>query len=59
LSLLEPEFAGYYGSWNKGFDHAETLSRVKCPAVVIHANWFYDENGILMGAMDADDAATW
>ena len=32
------------------------LSRINQPAVLIHTNWEYDENGILMAAMDAQDA---
>jgi len=58
MSMYDPHFGKtfYDGSWQKNFDHAKALSRVKCPAVLIHAKWFY-ENGILQGAMDADDAS--
>jgi pimeloyl-ACP methyl ester carboxylesterase len=58
LQRYDPNFgqAFYDGSWNKDFDHAEVLARVKCPAVLMHANWFIDQNGILMGAMSAEDA---
>jgi len=56
--MYDPHFgvAFYDGSWNKYFEHAEALPKVKCPAVLIHANWYYDKNGILVGAMDANDA---
>lgn len=47
----------YDGSWFDGFDQAETLSRIECPSVLIHTNWQYDGNGILLAAMDGDDAA--
>jgi pimeloyl-ACP methyl ester carboxylesterase len=59
LQRYDPWFgqAFYDGSWNTNFDHAEALSKVKCPAVLMHSNWFYDENGILMGAMSGDDAS--
>jgi pimeloyl-ACP methyl ester carboxylesterase len=58
LQLYDPYFgqAFYDGSWNTDFDHAETLSRVKCPAILMHSNWFYDDSGILMGAMSDEDA---
>jgi pimeloyl-ACP methyl ester carboxylesterase len=59
MTMYDPFFgeAFYDGSWQKDFDHAEALSRVECPAVLIHANWSYDKDGILMAAMDADDAS--
>ncbi len=59
LQMYDPRFglAFYDGSWNKGFDHAQALSTVKCPAVLIHANWHTDETGILLGAMDDQDAS--
>lgn len=58
LQRYDPNFgqAFYDGSWNANFNHAEALSMVKCPAVLMHANWFYDDNGILMGAMSGEDA---
>ena len=58
LQRYDPYFgqAFYDGSWNKDFDHAEALAKVKCPAVLMHANWFIDKNGILMGAMSGEDA---
>jgi len=46
----------YDCSWFVGYDQAKTLAKVQCPSVLIHTNWNYDENGILMAAMDADDA---
>jgi pimeloyl-ACP methyl ester carboxylesterase len=59
MTMYDPHFgqAFYDGSCHRGFDHAEVLSRVECPAVLIHANWSYDDDGMLMGAMDADDAS--
>ncbi len=47
----------YDGSWFDGFDQAETLSRVEAPTVVIHASWQYSDQGVLLAAMDGDDAA--
>lgn len=47
----------YDGSWFAGFDQAETLARIAAPAVLIHANWSYSDDGVLLAALDADDAA--
>lgn len=58
FNTYDPRFgqAFYDGSWDEGFDHAGTLSRISVPAVLIHTNWQYDEDGILMAAMDGQDA---
>lgn len=47
----------YDGSWFDGFDQAETLARVQAPTVLIHASWQYTEEGLLLAAMDGNDAA--
>lgn len=47
----------YNDSWFKNFDQAETLKKINCPSVLIHASWSYDENGILLAAMDGNDAS--
>lgn len=46
----------YDGSWMKNFDHAETLSKITCPTILIHASYTYSDDGILQGAMDDNDA---
>ena len=46
----------YDASWNRNFEHAETLKKINCPSVYIHTNWEYDKNGILLGAVDGEDA---
>lgn len=58
LDDYDPRFGEtfYNGEWNKDFDHADTLSRIQCKAILIHADWSYDDNGILLGAMDDQDA---
>jgi len=58
LNEYDPRFgdAFYTGSFHDGFDHAETLRSIRVPAVLIHCNWSYDENGILLAAMDGDEA---
>ncbi len=46
----------YDGSWFKNFDQEETVSRIQCPSMLMHTVSNYDENGILLAAMDGDDA---
>lgn len=48
--------AFYDGSWFDNFSQSETLQKITCPSVFIHTNWEYDKNGILLGALDGDDA---
>lgn len=59
LDTYDPRFGDrfYDGSWDDGFDHADALARITIPAVLIHTNWSYDADGILMAAMDDKDAA--
>lgn len=58
MNSYDPRFGQtfYDGSWNTGFDPAEVLANINQPAVLIHTNWSYDSNGILMAAMDNKDA---
>lgn len=58
LPAYDPRFGVtfYDGSWNRGFDHAEALKKIDKPTVLILAHWSYDENGILLAAMDERDA---
>lgn len=58
MDSYDPKFGDtfYDASWNENFNHAEALSRIQCPSVLIHASWRYDENGILLAAMSGDDA---
>ena len=58
LDNYDPSFGVtfYNYSWFKNFDHAETLARIECPAVLIHTNWSYTDDGILLAAMSGDDA---
>jgi pimeloyl-ACP methyl ester carboxylesterase len=58
LDSYDPRFgaAFYDGSWNKGFDHAEALTRIECPTLLIQANYSTMPDGTLDGAMSKDDA---
>lgn len=58
MSHYDPHFgdAFYTDRWDDGFDVADALARITQPAVLIHTNWSYTDDGILMAAMDADDA---
>lgn len=42
-------------SWFRGFDQAETLSRIACPTVFIKATTRHDRKGNLLAALDDDD----
>ncbi len=58
MSCFDPYFgnAFYEGTWNENFDHAEALQKIKCPTLLLHANFEIRDDGILDGAMDQDDA---
>lgn len=58
FSEYDPEFSRAFldGSAGKGFDHAEALSRIECPVLLMHCNWFLHERFGLVGAMSGDDA---
>ncbi|MDC0667994.1 alpha/beta fold hydrolase [Nannocystis radixulma] len=58
LHRYDPCFgdAFYTGSWDADFDHAATLAAIDVPAVLVHTDWQYDDEGILMASMDGDDA---
>lgn len=58
MNTYDPHFGAAFhdGSWNEGFDHAEALARIQCPALLLHANFEVQENGILYGAIDQDEA---
>lgn len=53
----------YDFTWFEGFDQAETLAQIQCPTLVLHvappeqtAPSYYDDQGILLAAMDEKDA---
>ncbi len=48
--------AFYDGSWFDEFDQEETLFGVRCPSVLLHTAAKYDEDGVLLAAMDSEDA---
>lgn len=58
MDRYDPRFgdAFYTGAWDAEFDHGKTLAAIAAPAVLIHTNWSYDADGILMAAMDDRDA---
>ena len=45
----------YTGSWFKGFDQAETLTKIKCPSVYIKAATQYGKDGVLYAANSDED----
>ncbi|NLY09292.1 MAG: alpha/beta hydrolase [Tissierellia bacterium] len=53
----------YDNSWFKEYDQKEVLEKIVCPTIILHvappkdtAPSYYDEEGILMSAMDKNDA---
>jgi pimeloyl-ACP methyl ester carboxylesterase len=46
----------YDYSWFEGFNQAETLSKINCKAVFIKATTKYDKNGILLSALNDEQA---
>ena len=54
----DPKFGNtfYDFSWFRNFDHAEILSGVECPALIIHNSWDINDEGILLGAMSGEQA---
>ena len=58
LHYYDPHFgaAFYDGTWNAGFDHAEALRGIQCPALLLHANFEIEGDGTLNGALDQEQA---
>ncbi|WP_277676432.1 alpha/beta fold hydrolase [Saccharopolyspora rectivirgula] len=58
MGNYDPRFGDtfYTNRFHEGFDHAETLERISVPAVLIHTNWSYSEDGVLLAAMSGEDA---
>jgi pimeloyl-ACP methyl ester carboxylesterase len=44
------------GRLTSGFDPEQTLKKINCPMLLIHAKWSRDKNWGLLGAMDDEDA---
>jgi pimeloyl-ACP methyl ester carboxylesterase len=59
LSTYDPDFSKAWvdGRIYQGFNHEEALKNVKCPVLLLHANWFRHQQYGLVGAMDDEDAA--
>jgi pimeloyl-ACP methyl ester carboxylesterase len=57
LSEYDPDFTRAYveGRACEGFSHAEALARIKCPLLLLHANWFRHPEYGLVGSMDEKD----
>jgi pimeloyl-ACP methyl ester carboxylesterase len=58
LSMFDPDFARAFvdDRFYVDFSHASALESVRCPVLVLHANWKRFDNHGLVGAMDDDDA---
>ncbi|MDP3052617.1 MAG: alpha/beta hydrolase [bacterium] len=57
IPTFDPDFSRAWvdGRIYKGLDHEDALKKIKVPLLIIHANWFRTEKG-LVGAMDDNDA---
>jgi pimeloyl-ACP methyl ester carboxylesterase len=58
MDQYDPRFGAAFhdGTWNADFDHAETLAKISCPALLMHANFSFLRDGTLNGAMRQEDA---
>jgi pimeloyl-ACP methyl ester carboxylesterase len=58
MDSYDPLFgqAFYDDRFNAGFDHGRTLAEIAVPTALIHTTWSYDDDGVLLAAMDGDDA---
>ncbi|WP_102226772.1 alpha/beta fold hydrolase [Acidimangrovimonas sediminis] len=58
LSEYDPRFgaAFYDGTWNKGFDQAAALARIRCPVLLMQADVKYLKDGTLDAAMSTVQA---
>jgi len=57
LSEYDPDFTRAFvdGRGCEGFNHSEALLKVKCPLLLLQANWFRHPEFGLVGAMDDED----
>jgi pimeloyl-ACP methyl ester carboxylesterase len=57
LSGYDPAFSAAFegGVFAADFDHADALADVRCPMLLLHANWFRHPSLGLVGAMTDDD----
>ena len=58
MDQYDPRFGAAFhdGTWNAGFDHAEALAKISCPALLLQANFSFLPDGTLNGAMTQEDA---
>jgi pimeloyl-ACP methyl ester carboxylesterase len=58
MDQYDPRFGAAFhdGTWNAGFDHAATLAKVGCPALLVQADFSFLPDGTLNGAMTQEDA---
>lgn len=58
MSCYDPHFGAAFheNTWNAGFDHAETLARIQCPTLLLHAKTEIMKDGTLNGAMSQEEA---
>jgi pimeloyl-ACP methyl ester carboxylesterase len=59
LDRYDPRFGAAFhdGSWNAGFSHADALSKITCPILLMQANTSTLQDGTLNGAMSTTEAS--
>ncbi|MCU0354070.1 MAG: alpha/beta hydrolase [Cytophagales bacterium] len=57
ISQFDPDFARAFvdGRFYESLNHEEALKKVKCPMLILHANWFRHPEFGLVGALDDSD----
>jgi pimeloyl-ACP methyl ester carboxylesterase len=58
MNYYDPYFGAAFhdGGWNRDFDHAETLKKIQCPTLLLHANFEVLEDGTFSGALSQYEA---
>ncbi|GIF26303.1 pimeloyl-ACP methyl ester carboxylesterase [Actinoplanes tereljensis] len=58
MDQFDPRFGAAFhdGTWNEDFNHAEALTRITCPALLLQADFTVLPDGTLNGAMTQEDA---
>jgi pimeloyl-ACP methyl ester carboxylesterase len=58
MDHFDPRFGAAFheGTWNQGFNHAEALAKITCPALLVQATFSFLPDGTLNGAMTQEDA---
>ena len=58
MDQYDPHFGAAFhdGTWHANFSHAEALAKIRCPVLLVQADFSVLPDGTLNGAMTQDDA---